>query len=95
MNQVPEIEAIKIASLHLVGEAHDSWFHSLSTLGHTNVITYSKLTRRLVKRFDRRDPKAPLIWLARLKPSGNPESYISEFLKLFIMVPDLSVARRV
>ena len=33
--------------------------------------------------------------LAKLKQSGNIESYISEFLRLSVMVPDLSVARRV
>ena len=38
LNQVPETEAIKIAALHLEGEAHDWWFHGLYTLGHANVI---------------------------------------------------------
>ena len=41
LNQVLEIEAIKIAALHLEGEAHDWWFHGLSTLGHANVIAYA------------------------------------------------------
>ena len=57
--------------------------------------TYSEFTRRLVERFDRRDLEAPFMSLAKLKQSGNIESYISEFLRLAIMVPDLSVARRV
>ena len=34
------MEAIKIVALHLEGEAHDWWFHGLSTLGHANVTTY-------------------------------------------------------
>ena len=89
------MKAIKIAVLHLEGEAHDWWFHGLSTLGHANVTTYSEFTRRLVERFDQRDPKAPFIGLAKLKQSGNPETYISEFLKLSFMVPDLSATRRV
>ena len=40
LNQVPEMEAIKIAVLQLEGEAHDWWFHGLSTLGHANVTAY-------------------------------------------------------
>ena len=32
--------------------------------------------------------------LAKLKQSGNPETYISMFLKLSVMVPDLSTTRR-
>ena len=95
LNQVPEMEAIKIAALHLEGEAHDWWFHGLSTLGHANVSAYSQFTRRLVERFDRRDPEEPFIELAKLKQLGNPETYISEFLKLSVMVPNLSTARRV
>ena len=66
-NKVPEIEAIKLAALHLEGAAHDWWFHGISTLGHANVTAYSKFTRRLVDRFDRRDPEAPFIELAKPK----------------------------
>ena len=89
------MEAINIAALHLEGEAHDWWFHGLSTFGHANVTTYSYFTRRLVERFDRRDPKAPFMSLAKLKQSGNTKSNISNFLRLSVMVPDLSAARRV
>ena len=67
LNKVPEIKTINIAALHFEGEAHNWWFHGLSTLGHTNVTTYSKFTRRLVERFDRKDPEAPFISLAKLK----------------------------
>ena len=95
MNKVPKIEAIKIVALHLEGEAHDWWFHGLSTLGHANVTTYSEFTRRLVEIFDRRDPEAPFMGLAKLKQSGNLETYISEFLRLFVMLPYLFAARRV
>ena len=61
------MEAIKIAMLQLEGEAHDWWFHGLSTLSHANVTAYSEFTRRLVERFDRRDPEAPFMGLAKLK----------------------------
>ena len=84
LNKVLEMEAIKIAVLHFEGEAHNWWFHGLSTLGHSNVIAYSEFTRRLVERFDRRDPEAPFMSLTKLKQLGNTESYISEFLRLFV-----------
>ena len=61
------MEAIKIAALHLEGEAPDCWFHGLSTLVHANLISYTEFTRRLVERFDRRDPEAPFMGLAKLK----------------------------
>ena len=51
-----EGEAIKVAALHLEGEAHDRWFHGMATLGHLAVIAYADFTRRLVERFDRKDP---------------------------------------
>ena len=89
------MEAIKIATLHLEGEAHGWWFHELSTLGHTNVTAYSEFTRRLVEIFDRRDLEASFMGLSKLKQSGNPKTYISEFLRLSVMVPDLSATRRV
>ena len=84
------MEAINIATLHLEGEAHDKWFHGLSTLGHANVIAYLEFTRSLVEIFDRRDLEAPFMSLAKLKQSSNPETCISEFLILSVMVPDLS-----
>ena len=95
LNKVREMEAIKIEVLHLEGEAHDCWFHGLSTLGHANVTEYLEFTRRLVERFDKRDPEAPFMGLAKLKQPGNPKTYISKFLKLYVMVPNLSIARRV
>ena len=67
LKKFPEIEAIKIAALHFEGEAHNWWFHGLSTLGHINVTTYYEFTRRLVERFERKDPEAPFITLAKLK----------------------------
>ena len=89
------MEAIKIVALHLEGEAHDWWFHGISTLGNANVTTYSEFTQRLVERFDRRYPEEPFIELAKLKQKSNRETYISEFLKLSVIFPNLSAARMV
>ena len=63
--------------------------------GHSNVTTYLEFTRRLVERFDRRGPEAPFMSLAKLKQSGNEKTYISEFLRLSVMAPNLSTTRRV
>ena len=79
LNKVPEMGAINIVALHFEGEAHDWWFHGLSTWGHSNVTTYSEFNRRLVERFDRRYPEAPFMGLAKLTQSGNAKNYISEF----------------
>ena len=67
LNHVSNMEAIKIAALHLEGEANDWWFYGLSTLGHANVTSYAEFTRRLVEIFDWRDPEAPFFELAKLE----------------------------
>ena len=67
----------------------------MTTLGHVGVTVYDEFTRRLIEIFDRRDPKEHFVELTKLKQTGNPETYISEFLKLSVMVLDLSVHRRV
>ena len=50
-----EADAIKLETLNLEGEAHDWWFHGMTTLGHAHIVTYAEFTGRLVHRFDRRD----------------------------------------
>ena len=67
----------------------------MATLGHSAVITYAEFTRRLVERFDRRDPKEHFVELTKLKQTGNPETYISEFLRLLVMVLDFSSSRMI
>ena len=37
LNKVSEIRAIRIVALHLEGEAHEWWFHGLTTLGHDQI----------------------------------------------------------
>ena len=69
-----ETEAIKVATLHLDGEAQDWWFHGMVTLGHSTVTTYAEFTRRLIERFDWRDPKQHFVELTRLKQTGSLET---------------------
>eukprot|EP00253_Pinus_taeda_P016285 PITA_16285 len=95
LNQILEEEAINVATLHMEGEAQDWWFHEMVTLGHSTVTTYAEFTRRLMERFDRRDPEKHFVELTRLKQTGSPETYIADFLRVSVMVPDLSTTRRV
>ena len=67
LTQMAETEAIKVAALHLDGEAQDWWFHGMITLGHSTVTTYAEFTRMLIERFDRRDPEEHFFELTRLK----------------------------
>lgn len=69
-----ETEAIKVATLHLDGEAQDWWFHGLVTLGHSTATTYAEFTKRLIKRFDQRDLEQHFVELSRLKQTGNPKT---------------------
>jgi hypothetical protein len=57
LNQMIETEAIRFATLHLEGEAHEWWNHELVTLGHNHIISYREFTERLMDRFDMRDPE--------------------------------------
>ena len=95
LNRVSEIEAIKIVALHLEGEAHEWWFHGLTTLGHAHITSYSFFTKRLVEIFDPRDPKAHFVELTKLKQKEDLEDYIAEYLKLSVMVSNLTISRRV
>ena len=90
-----ETEAIKIAALHLEGEAHDWWFHGMATLGHSGVTAYVDFSQRVIEWFDRRDPKEHFVELTKLKQTKSLDTYISEFLKLSVMVPNLSSAKMI
>jgi hypothetical protein len=57
MNAMEEEKAIKFATLHLNGKAHDWWFHGMTSLGHEHVTSYIDFTQRLIDKFDREDPK--------------------------------------
>ena len=95
LNKVSEIEAIKIAALHLEGEAQEWWFHGLTTLGHHHITSYSAFTKKLVERFDPRDPEAHFAKLTKLKQEGDLEDYIAEYFQLLVMVSNLTMSRKV
>ena len=60
-------EGIKFAALHLEGIAHEWWHHDTITLGHNQINTYVEFTKRLIDRFDGKDPIANFKELAQLK----------------------------
>ena len=51
-----ETDAIKLATLHLDGEAHEWWYHGLVTLGHNTITSYTNFKQRLIEHFDQKDP---------------------------------------
>ena len=59
LNPMVEEDAIKMAILHLEGEANDWWFHGPNTLGHDKISSYEYLMKELVEIFDRKYPKIP------------------------------------
>ena len=44
LHQMKETYAIKLATLHLDGEAHEWWYYGLVTLGHVVVTSYLDFT---------------------------------------------------
>ena len=62
-----ETYAIKLATLHLDGEAHEWWYHRLVTLDHNTITSYSDFTQRLMERFDKKDPEIHFRELAQFK----------------------------
>jgi hypothetical protein len=87
--QMTDAYAIKLATLHLDGEAHEWWYHGLVTLGHVKVASYLEFTQRLIERFDKKDPELHFRELAQLKQKGILETYISEFQRFVMMVSDI------
>ena len=88
-----EIDAIKLATLHLDGEAHEWWYHGLVTLGHNTITSYSDFTQRLMERFDKKDLEIHFKDLAQLKQTGSAETFISEFQRISVMVSNISESR--
>lgn len=64
---MPQEDAIKFATLHLEGVAHEWWYHGLVMLGNNNITTYAEFTDRLIERFDHKDPGMYFRELAQLK----------------------------
>ena len=90
-----EEDALKMAILHLEGEASDWWFHGIIILGHDNNLSYEGFSKALMDIFERKDPKLPFKELVQLKQVGTPEAYMLEFENISVMVFDVSMDRLV
>lgn len=72
-----EAYAIKFATLHLEGLAHELWYHGLITLGHFDITSYMEFTQIMIAQFNRKDPNIQFREVAQLKWTEAPKSYIS------------------
>jgi hypothetical protein len=86
LNKMVEANVIKLATLHLDGEAHEWWYHGLVTLGHSGITSYLDFTQRIIERFDRKDPEIHFRELAQLKETCSPKKFIYEFQRLTVMI---------
>jgi hypothetical protein len=78
INPITEAEAIKFATQHLDGEAHEWWYHGQVTLGHASINSYEDLTQmdltqRLMDWFDKKDLEIHIRELAQLRQNSTPE----------------------
>jgi hypothetical protein len=85
-----EMEAIKFSTMYLDGKSHNWWHNGLTTLGHNQIVSYTKFTQRLIDRFDLGDPELHFQELTQLKKIGTTEAYIDEVHRLAVMVQDMS-----
>ena len=74
-----EEDALKMAILHLKGEASDRSFHGIITLVHDHILSYDGFCNTLMEIFQRKDPKLPFKELAQLKQVGTPKAYMLVF----------------
>ena len=79
LNPMLEEDALKMAILHLEGDANERWFHGMKTLGHNQVKTYGEFVDRVLERFEQKDPKLPFKELTQLKQTGSPTEYMLDF----------------
>lgn len=88
-----EENAIKYATLHLLGKAHDWWFHEVTTLGHGQITSYRDFTQKLIDRFDREDHELHFKEITQMKQTGSTEAFIEDFQRVAVKVPDMSKSR--
>ena len=57
LNPMLEEEAIKYVAIYLDGPTNKWWDHGMVTLGHNQITSYEEFTKRLIERFDTKDPE--------------------------------------
>jgi hypothetical protein len=60
------------------------------SLGHSHITSYLEFTKRLMERFDRRDPELHFRDLTQLRQTGSIEAFITEFQRKAMAVSDIS-----
>ena len=90
-----EVNALKMAILHLDREASDWWFHGFINLEHYHILSYDYFSHALMEIFDKKDPELPFKELAQLNQVGTPEPYMLEIENISVMVSDVSMDRLV
>ena len=93
LNPMVEEDALKMAILHLEGDANEWWFHGLKNLGHGHVKTYGEFIDRVLEIFEQKDPELSFKELAQLKQVETPTDYMMDFKKLSVKVDDVSMGR--
>ena len=79
---MPKEEAIKFVAMHLEGIAHKWWHHGTITLGHDQIKTYAKFTKRSIERFDGKDPELNFKDLAQLRQTGLVHRGVSKTFRV-------------
>eukprot|EP01018_Ginkgo_biloba_P004218 Gb_09021 [translate_table: standard] len=87
LSSMVEEDAIQFATLHLEGVAYD-WWHGLITQEHNLVQTFNDFSQRLLGRFERKDEEY-FRELARIRHQTSVESYVTEFQRVAVMVPNV------
>lgn len=64
---MPEEEAIKYVVLHLAAPTYEWWHHDMVFMGYEQITSQVKFIKRLIERFDKKDPKLHLKELTQLK----------------------------
>lgn len=57
LDPMKEANTIRFCTLHLEGDAQEWCYHGLITLGHIHITSYQEFTRRLLERFEGKDPE--------------------------------------
>ena len=89
LNPTPEEEAIKYVTIHLDGLADEQQHYGMVTFRHNQITSCEEFTKKLIERFDTKDPELQFKELAQLKYWGYIQTYISKFQRLAVLVIDI------
>ena len=85
-----EDKAIQFVTMHWEGVAYDWWHHGLVSQDHALIHSYEEFVNKLIAQFDIKDVEVYYRDLAQLKHTSHVVTYINEFQKISIMVPNMT-----